>query len=149
MTALPGRLHPALREIPRDQLEMPTALRFGNQSVECQENCETCQPLKRGPDGPYIENDQGVAFWPTLNYAFKWARAVSRSSNCPIALTFGYAPGRVREDPVYSRGGLRSQRYKVLRLCIPKSDADLAKSLGDLYGIGVIASTDTAVLQEA
>jgi hypothetical protein len=43
-TALPGRLHPALREIPRDQLEMPTALRFGNQSVECQENCETCQP---------------------------------------------------------------------------------------------------------
>jgi hypothetical protein len=28
---------------PRDQLEMPTALRFGDQSVECQENCETCQ----------------------------------------------------------------------------------------------------------
>ena len=26
-----------------DQLEMPTALKFGTQSVQCQENCETCQ----------------------------------------------------------------------------------------------------------
>jgi hypothetical protein len=29
--------------LPRDQLELPTALRFGSQSVERQKNCETCQ----------------------------------------------------------------------------------------------------------
>ena len=28
---------------PRDQLELPTSLTFGSQSVECHEYCETCQ----------------------------------------------------------------------------------------------------------
>ncbi|WP_029108577.1 hypothetical protein [Mycobacterium sp. URHD0025] len=110
--------------------------------------------LETSPDGPYIERAEGVSYFRSLSLAVMGLRmAIERSDvygdgsmkNCAFAFTFGYAPGHV-DAPI---NDLVSQRYNVLRLCIPETHAYVAESLRKRYGIEVAISTDTRALQAA
>jgi hypothetical protein len=108
--------------------------------------------LSRGENGPFVaDKTGGVWHLSSINYAGRWARAThDQFEHHPIAFTYGRARGPVTEDTEMPGGGLfRSKHHDVLRLCIPKSHAYLAKQLGDKYGIKATASTEVAALQAA